>query len=300
MKKLQLLGGLLVGLMCSAAFAQSVGSDESVLQDLQNPFAPTGTTNFIPVWTSTTKLGNSSIFESRSGSTKGYVGIGTTSPAHNLHIVGQADTGITLESSAANGNPTISVIANSPAGAAQLSLSRADGGAPAIIYLQTAGSNEWTVAVPDGSTEELDFSNGSGSIALALLQGGQVGIGTNTPSNLLTLVQGGGPALADGWSTYSSRRFKTNIQPLLGALTKVEQLQGVSYQRKSDGKQEVGVIAEDVGSVLPEIVSRDPKTNEIQGVDYSRLSALLIEAVKTQQKEIDELKVELQGLASKQ
>jgi hypothetical protein len=86
---------------------------------------------------------------------------------------------------------------------------------------------------------------------------------------------------------------------MLGALDKVKQLQGVSYDRKSDGKPEIGVVAEDVAQIVPEIVSRDPKTNEVQGVDYSRLTALLLEAVKSQQAEIDQLKEQLQQLKIK-
>jgi hypothetical protein len=76
---------------------------------------------------------------------------------------------------------------------------------------------------------------------------------------------------------------KTNIHPLLGAIDEVTQLQGVTYVRKADGRHEIGVVAEDVEGVLPEVVSRDPETDEIQGVDDSRLAALLIEAVKSQQ-----------------
>ena len=68
-------------------------------------------------------------------------------------------------------------------------------------------------------------------------------------------------------------------------MEKVEQLQAVSYQSKSDGRHEIGVIAEDVDRVLPEVVSRDPETNQIQGVDSARLATLLIEAVKSQQAE---------------
>jgi hypothetical protein len=106
----------------------------------------------------------------------------------------------------------------------------------------------------------------------------------------------GGLTLADAWTTRSSRRFKTNIQPLEGALEKVEQLQGVSYERKADGKHEIGVVAEDVDQVVPEVVSRDPKSQEVQGVDYSRLAALLIEAVKSQQAELRSQQAEIQRL----
>lgn len=269
--------GLLLALCCPLGLiAQVTGS---------------GSTNHISRWTGSTSLGNSNIVQ-RSGN----IGIGTSTPAYNLHIVGGANTQLTVESSVANGNPGINIIANTPAGQAQFLASRADGGAPARLVLATALTPNWSIAVPDGNTDELDFFNTANSIPLAILQGGQVGIGTNTPSNLLTLVEGGGPALADGWNTYSSRRFKVNIHPLVGALEKVEQIQGVSYDRKSDGNHEIGVVAEDVDQVVPEVVSHDPTTHEAQGVDYSRLAALLIEAVKSQQAEIQTQRGEIQQL----
>ena len=76
------------------------------------------------------------------------------------------------------------------------------------------------------------------------------------------------------------------------------QLQGVSYDSKLNGKHEIGMIAEEVERVLPQIVSRDVETNEVQGIDYSRLSALLVEALKAQQSEIDSLRQRLQKLES--
>jgi hypothetical protein len=115
-----------------------------------------------------------------------------------------------------------------------------------------------------------------------------VGIGTNAPTNIFTIGQGHGQALADGWATYSSRRWKTNIQTLPDALAKVEKLRGVSYDLKDSGKHEVGVIAEEVGAVVPEVVTFEANGKDARGVDYSRLTALLIEAVKQQQKEIAE------------
>ena len=114
----------------------------------------------------------------------------------------------------------------------------------------------------------------------------RVGIGTTKPTNLLTLGQGFGPSISDGWATYSSRRWKTNIQPLHNALGMVEQLRGVSYNLKDSGKHEIGVIAEEVGEVVPEVVSYEENRKDARGVDYSRLTALLIEAVKQQQRQI--------------
>ncbi len=123
----------------------------------------------------------------------------------------------------------------------------------------------------------------------------RVGIGTTTPSNILTIARGAGHPVSDGWETFSSRRWKTNIQTLHGALGKVEQLRGVSYDLKDSGKHEIGVIAEEVGQVVPEVVSYEKNGKDATGVDYSRLTALLIEAVKQQQREIRDLKSELRA-----
>ena len=111
----------------------------------------------------------------------------------------------------------------------------------------------------------------------------KVGIGTTTPTNVFTIGQGAGQAIADGWATYSSRRWKTNIHTLHDALGKIEQLRGVSYNLKDSGKPEIGVIAEEVGAVVPEVVSWEKNGKDAQSVDYGRLTALLIEATKEQQ-----------------
>jgi hypothetical protein len=176
-----------------------------------------------------------------------------------------------------------------------------EGGNGGSITL-TAGQPGYCVCGSgDGGSITLQPGDGGhggipGNIILAL-QGGNFGVGNNSPAATLDVVAGG-TTLADAWTTRSSRRFKTNIQPLEGALEKVEQLQGVSYDRKADGKHEIGVVAEDVDQVVPEVVSRDPKSQEVQGVDYSRLAALLIEAVKTQQAEIQQLRAQVLQLTA--
>jgi hypothetical protein len=120
-----------------------------------------------------------------------------------------------------------------------------------------------------------------------------VGAGGKIP---LQVQQLAGNPKADGWSTYSSGRWKTNIRTLAGALEKVERLRGVSYDRKADGKHEIGVIAEEVGQVVPEVVAYEENGVDAQGVDYSRLTAVLIEAVKEQQGQIRALQVEIEQL----
>jgi trimeric autotransporter adhesin len=128
----------------------------------------------------------------------------------------------------------------------------------------------------------------------------KVGIGTTTPSAILTVARGAGHPVSDSWETYSSRRWKTNIKTLPDALAKVERLRGVSYDLKDSGKREIGVIAEEVGKVVPEIVSYESNSKDASGVDYGRLTALLIEAVKQQQQEISALRVQLRKRAARE
>ena len=165
------------------------------------------------------------------------------------------------------------------------------------LYFNVTGSGNTALGVnagPDSLSTNLTNSTAIGYHAVvsesnALVLGGtgtyavKVGIGTATPSNVFTIAQGAGQAMADGWLTYSSRRFKTNIQTLHNALQTVEQLRGVSYDQKTDGKRQIGVIAEEVGAVVPEVVSWENNGKDARSVDYSRLTALLIEATKEQQ-----------------
>jgi len=123
-----------------------------------------------------------------------------------------------------------------------------------------------------------------------VLTGGNVGIGTTTPTEKLHVV---GNILATGTITPSARRLKTNIQPLAGALNKIKRLRGVSFAWKESGRHDLGLIAEEVGQVVPEVVAYEENGLDAKGVDYARLTALLIEAVKEQQTQIRQLKRKL-------
>ncbi len=112
---------------------------------------------------------------------------------------------------------------------------------------------------------------------------------TTTIGTLLT-----SSSVTSGSFIYSSdRALKTNIQPLTNSLDKVLQLNGVSFNWKSTGEKSIGLIAQDVEKILPELVSG---TEGSKGIVYGNIVALLIEAVKEQQKQIDELKSQIQEL----
>ena len=92
----------------------------------------------------------------------------------------------------------------------------------------------------------------------------------------------------------SDERLKDNIEVISNPIEKVQQLKGVTWDWNSNADElqhtlpNVGVIAQDVEKVLPQLViDRD---NGFKGVDYAKLTGLLIEAIKDQQKQIEELK----------
>jgi hypothetical protein len=125
----------------------------------------------------------------------------------------------------------------------------------------------------------------------------------DTSANIVTPGNG----TAADWIATSDCRLKTNIQPLNNSLSIVQQLCGVNYQLCDDEKHEchLGLIAQDVQKVLPEIVSHsipdenDAKygiTDEKLGLKYDKLSAVLIEAIKEQQVQILNLETEINNL----
>lgn len=95
----------------------------------------------------------------------------------------------------------------------------------------------------------------------------------------------------------SDRKFKTNIKHLENSLEKVTQLNGVEYDRIDFKTHEVGLIAQEVESVVPDLVRVDNKGTKL--VEYKNLTALLVEAIKEQQKQITELKGTVQELSTK-
>jgi hypothetical protein len=134
---------------------------------------------------------------------------------------------------------------------------------------------------------------------------GNVGIGAS-PSAGYTLdvsatanpdgsTNGGGDIRATAFVYRSDERLKTNIQTLGDALQKVLAMRGVSFVWKDGtplaGKEDIGVIAQEVEKVAPEAVVTD--SQGYKAVDYPRLVPILINAIHEQQAEIDSLKARL-------
>jgi len=89
-----------------------------------------------------------------------------------------------------------------------------------------------------------------------------------------------GIVTAHSYVTYSDETLKTNINSLDNALDTVKSLRGVSYDWKNDGKSDIGFIAQEVNQVIPEVVRANNGEGDHFGLDYARLTAVLVEAVK--------------------
>lgn len=163
-----------------------------------------------------------------------------------------------------------------------------------------------TGTLPTGETGLLVFNSTTGTpqvyngSAWAAVGGGTAG-GSNTQvqynssgsfagsANLTfdgTNLTCGGNVIAN-----SDERIKDNIVTIQSALEKVTSLRGVEYVRKDNGEKQIGLIAQEVERIIPQVVVDGE--DGIKGVAYGNIVGLLIEAIKEQQKEIDELKARL-------
>ena len=136
-----------------------------------------------------------------------------------------------------------------------------------------------------------------------------VGIGTSGPAYTLDV---NGQVHATCFPTSSDVRFKKNIVPLENALEKVLALRGVSYEWNEfihsvrDGYDLnvpiIGMIAQEVEKIIPQVVGTWKLNDELtdaKALEYQRLVPYLIEAIKEQQKQIDQLKSDVKTLMDK-
>jgi hypothetical protein len=94
----------------------------------------------------------------------------------------------------------------------------------------------------------------------------------------------------------SSERFKTNIRDnTTYGLAAVNALQSRMFEYKDDGRTDVGLIAEEVAEVVPELVGLDDENNPLT-VDYKRFVSVLVKAMQEQQEQIEDLKAEVAAL----
>ncbi len=160
------------------------------------------------------------------------------------------------------------------------------------------GSTGATGPLVAGTIGQTLRNNGTAWVANSTIynDGTNVGIGMSPTGSYRLEVNG--RLKTSGVNETSDARYKGDVSPIQNALLKVGQLQGVNFTWKqtefpdngfSSGIQ-MGLIAQQVEPVIPEVVHTD--SSGFKSVEYSKLVALLIEAIKEQQEEIEKLKLE--------
>jgi len=233
-----------------------------------------GTAGYIPIWTDSTSIGDSVIYED---SNSGNLAIGV--------IPRWFATNLTINEELGFAGTAPGIIIGNPTGFSAIYLGQDTSSFLRILYRGTDGL--------------LDVEGGE-PLALQALGAGNVGVGTVSPS--LKFYVNGTAGGTDYWQTLSDVRYKENIEVIPDALSKVKQLRGVNFNWKEKSRKgktlpkgrQIGLIAQEVKKVLPEIVHKSDNGNYL--VTYSSLVPLLVEAIKQQQSIIDNMKKEVTEL----
>jgi len=204
----------------------------------------------------------------------GNVGIGTTGPAVKLEIASGNNTEF-LRMSKGSGNPFQILFGDNLAG-----VSNAQG----VVYFEIGGSETFVMGghtIPDANTRDL------GAYPNNMWQ--------NLYVNDFWINSCG--IWGSSWY-WSDERFKKNISPMTNVLLDLMKLQGVKFNWRKDefpdkhfdDNRHIGFIAQEVEKIFPEVVNTNKEG--YKNIDYGKLTAVLTEAIKEQQKMIDELKTE--------
>lgn len=130
---------------------------------------------------------------------------------------------------------------------------------------------------------------------------GRLGLGTSLSNanyrlELPNIAGPGGQGRANAWVTYSSRKFKDQIETFPNALETLNKLRGVTFVWNTplaDGtlKHDIGFIAEEVAKAAPELVTCT-ESGDATGLDYGKVVPITVEAIKAQQRELDEMRAQ--------
>jgi len=171
-----------------------------------------------------------------------------------------------------------------------------------VVVTPSAGTNnEFAVYAGGNSIKSIDTFNYDPTISAftpdKFIITGSLGVGTGVPINNTA----GRITATNDIVAYASsdKRLKENIRPIPWAVDKVKQINGVYFdwiplseeeEKTIHGNKghDIGVIAQEIEAILPELVTT--RDNGYKAVKYEKIVALLIEAIKEQQGEIDELK----------
>jgi len=165
-------------------------------------------------------------------------------------------------------------------------------GTYASMTLRATNTNQTYWLIHNDSSDAINFYGGTGAVDGA------------SWNNNFFINQNGNVTARGNVTANSDRRLKTNIKTIQNALDKVRQLRGVYFDWIDSGAHSIGVIAQEIQEIIPEVISEYDKKKpfseevimeKVLSVDYGKITSVLIEAIKEQQKQIEELREIING-----
>jgi hypothetical protein len=241
----------------------------------------------------------------------GNVGIGTSSPTNKLSVVGGngvslarvagASYGVTFNSDAGVG---FRIEAADPSGTVSYEPLITNG---SIQILRTGNAERMRIDSSGnllvGTTTTLGrlTVTDAGSGTVSVMQSGTTAAVTQiafaNPNGFVGSITTSGSSTA--YNTSSDYRLKENIAPMTGALATVQALKPVTYKWKIDGSNGQGFIAHELQEVVPDCVTGEKDGEQMQGVDYGKITPLLTAALQEALAKIESLEARLAVLESK-
>ncbi|MFL5814058.1 MAG: tail fiber domain-containing protein [Bdellovibrionia bacterium] len=295
------------------------------------PFAGgmNGIVNMLAKWVSNTELASSSVYESSTG----LVGIGTTSPVGTLEVQGGTATANTngkdiilqAENAGSGNQKGGSIYLKAGAGSGTGNSGTVVVGNAAVPSYITPDSLYVTQALFTSSVFLSESKNGFADYGFGddstritgSVPAGWVAVFTSSLERMRVAADGtitlgtaanpipkfqvgtngdGSVAIANAWNTFSDIRLKKDLERIPNACELVDRLNGYYYhwRDKRDSSRKIGVIAQEVEKVLPELVNTG--SDGLKTVDYPKLSAVLIEASKKLHRDLASRKEEIDAL----
>ena len=223
----------------------------------------------------------------------GNFGIGTTDATSKLTVAGDLLVSGIITASAFSGDASIAQL--NVSGITTLGVTSATN----LTSQQLNVSGITTLGVTSVTNLTAQQLNVSGITTLGVtsttnLTSQQLNVSGITTLGILTVgnIYSSGIITATDFNSASDINLKENIQRIDNPIDKIIKIDGVRFDWKSDNKPSMGVIAQNIEEVLPELVNGE----ESKTVNYNGIIGLLIECVKTQQEQIDELNKRLDDL----
>ena len=189
----------------------------------------------------------------------GYVGIGTTNPVGLLDVYSTGSDPVIIRSTSQS-RATMSI--------------RSGSGGDAQVRFQNSAASKWTIGNDGGDSNKFKIAVGSGAFAA---------------SEAVIVDTSGNLSILGTLTEASSIAIKENVETYSPSLENISKMRPVRFNKKKSKKKEVGLVAEELAEMFPELVETDEKGNP-SGVNYSRAVAVLLHGFKELYKEVKELK----------